>query len=68
MLMEGVIGVEAFQETHLILVPYIYGSAHRENSPITQTTPEPTLPSWGGWPREKFPPTPGHTASPVLSR
>ena len=28
----------------------------RENSPVTQTTPEPTLSSWGGWPREKFPP------------
>ena len=41
---------------------------HRENSPITQTTPEPTLLSWGGWPREKISPTPGHTASLVLSR
>ena len=41
---------------------------HRENSPITQTTPEPTLLSWGGWPREKNFLTPGHTASPVLSR
>ena len=28
-------------------------SQHRENSPVTQTTPEPTLLSWGGWPREK---------------
>ena len=27
--------------------------SHRENSPVTQTTPEPTLLSWGGWPREK---------------
>ena len=26
---------------------------HKENSPVTQTTPEPTLLSWGGWPREK---------------
>ena len=43
---------------------------HREDSPVTQTTPEPTLSSWGCWPCEKFPPppTPGHTASPVLSR
>ena len=24
--------------------------SHRENSPVTQTTPEPTLSSWGGWP------------------
>ena len=31
---------------------------HRENSPVTQTTPEPTLLSWGGWPRE--PTTPPH--------
>ena len=41
---------------------------HRENSPVTQTTPEPTLLSWGGWPREKFAPNPGHTANPVLLR
>ena len=35
------------------------------NSPFTQTTPEPTLLSWGGWPRYKIPPpaTPGHTAN-----
>ena len=39
---------------------------HKKNSPITQTIPEPTL-SWGGWPCEKLFPTPGHTASPVLS-
>ena len=43
-------------------------SGYRENSPVTQITPEPTLLSWGGWPREKISPTPGHTASPVLSR
>ena len=30
-----------------------HASIHRENSPVTQTTPEPTLFSWGGWPREK---------------
>ena len=29
---------------------YYHGSCHRENSPITETTPEPTLSSWGGWP------------------
>ena len=29
-----------------------------ENSPITQTTPEPTLLSWGGWPLEKNSPPP----------
>ena len=28
-------------------------SLHRENCPITQSTPEPTLSSWGGWPCEK---------------
>ena len=32
--------------------------SHRENSPVTQTSPEPTLLSWGGGPREKFPPPP----------
>ena len=31
---------------------------HRENSPVTQTTPQPTLLSWGGWPREKNSPPP----------
>ena len=41
---------------------------YRENSPVTQTTLEPTLSSWGGWPREKISLTPGHTVSPVLSR
>ena len=30
-------------------------SQHRENSPVTQTTPEPTLLSWGGWPRQTPP-------------
>ena len=48
---------------HLATMSEIY----KENSPITQTTPEPTLLFWGGWPREKIFPTPGHTASPVLS-
>ena len=38
---------------------------HRENSPVTQTTPEPTLLTWGGWPREKYPPPP--LQNPVLS-
>ena len=47
--------------------------AHWENSSVTQTIPEPTLLSLGGWPREKSPPPPppptlGHTVSPVLSR
>ena len=36
----------------------LFSLPHRENSPITQTTPEPTLSSWGGWPREKSPPHP----------
>ena len=31
---------------------------HRENSPITQTSPEPTLLSWGGGPLEKISPHP----------
>ena len=31
---------------------------HRENSPVTQTTPEPTVLTWGGWPREKYFPHP----------
>ena len=31
---------------------------HRENSTVTQTTPEPTLLTWEGWPREKKSPPP----------
>ena len=31
---------------------------HRENSPVTQTTPESTLLSWEGWPHEIHPPHP----------
>ena len=31
---------------------------HRENSPVTQTSPEPTLLSWGGGPLEKIFPHP----------
>ena len=38
---------------------------HRENSPDTQSTPEPPLLSWGEWPREKK--TPDHMANSVLS-
>ena len=38
---------------------------HRENSPITQSTPEHKLLSWRGWPPEKI--SPPHTANPVLS-
>ena len=46
---------------------------HRENSPVTLTSPEPTLLSWGGEPREKIPipppPTPTtpppHTPTPT---
>ena len=40
--------------------------SHRENSPITQTTPEPTLLSWGGWPREKISPHPWPHGKPGL--
>ena len=44
----------------------------RENSPVTQTTPEPTLLIWGGWPQKKQKQKqkqkkPGHVA-PALSR
>ena len=40
--------------------------SHRENSPGTQTSPEPTLLSWGGGPREKFPPHPWPHGKPGL--
>ena len=42
---------------------------HRENSSVTQTTPEPTLSRliWGGWPREKKTPL-ATLPNPVLSR
>ena len=39
---------------------------HRENSHITQTTPEPTLLSWGRWPCEKIPPHPWPHCKPGL--
>ena len=39
---------------------------HRENSPVTQTTPEPTLLSWGGWPCEKNFPHPWPHGKPGL--
>ena len=38
-------------------------TVHRENNPVTQTIPEPTLLSWGGWPRET-PPPPPHPPTP----
>ena len=40
--------------------------SHRENSPVTQTSPEPTLLSWGGGPREKIPPYPWPHGKPGL--
>ena len=39
-------------------LPVDRGDFRRENSPVTQTTPEPTLLSWGGWPRGKIFPHP----------
>ena len=39
---------------------------HRENSPVTQTTPEPTLSFWGSWPREKNFPHPWPHCKPGL--
>ena len=39
---------------------------HMENSPITQTTPEPTLFFLGGWPREKNFPHPWPHCKPGL--
>ena len=44
----------------------IFVDCHRENSPITQTSPKPTLLSWGGGPREKFPPHPWPHGKPGL--
>ena len=41
-------------------------SYHRDNSPVTQTTPEPTLLSWGGWPCEKIFPHPWPHSKPGL--
>ena len=39
---------------------------HRENSPVTQTSPEPTLLSWGGGPHEKIFPHPWPQGKPGL--
>ena len=41
-------------------------SSHRENSPVTQTSPEPTLLSWGGGPCEKIFPYPWPHGKPGL--
>ena len=42
-------------------------SKHRENSPVTQTTTQPTLLTWGGGPwKKKFPPTLAMLPNPVL--
>ena len=45
-------GPRTFRQTNLSKVDLPW---HRENSPVTQTTPEPTRLSWEGWPREKYP-------------
>ena len=42
------------------------GPIHRENSPVTQTTPEPTLLSWSSWPCEKIFPNPWPHGKPSL--
>ena len=46
------------------------GMVHRQNIPITQSTPDPTMFSWGGWPCEKknYLPPLAMLRSPVLSR
>ena len=43
---------------YAFLQAYRHCQSHRKNSPVTQTTPEPTLLSWGGWPHEKKSPHP----------
>ena len=44
-------------------------NSQRENSPVTQSTPEPTLLTWGGWPRKKdIPPPLATLRNLVLSR
>ena len=45
--------------------PWTLRRMHRENSPVTQTTPEPTLLSWGGWPLEN-PPSLWYSAVPQM--
>ena len=58
-------GAWVYMATWGIGVKWVFGTVcifrtvcHRENSPITQTSPEPTLLSWGGGPCEKFFPHP----------
>ena len=43
-----------------------FRKSHTENSPVTQTTPKPTLLSWGGWPHENFLPHPWPNGKPGL--
>ena len=56
--------IDSLWLANLFQVLYINTLKHRENSPVTQTTPEPTLLSLGGWLRDKFPPTPPPTPPP----
>ena len=51
-------GFRNFLKKNYGSIHFIPGIYHRENSPVTQTTPEPTLLSWGGWPRENPHPPP----------
>ena len=44
---------DPFHFINIVIIFRSIGLAHRENGPVTQTTPEPTLLIWGGWPREK---------------
>ena len=50
---DGEIGPSSLQRPHRV-----WWGHHRENSLVTQTTPEPTPLSWGGWPCENFFPKP----------
>ena len=50
-------GLPSIRNNFLVVSPSKL-TQHRENSPVTQTTPEPTLLSKGWWPHEKNPPPP----------
>ena len=61
---DGLAPIDIFEPEDITLV--LEFITHRENSPITQTSPEPTLLSWGGGPLEKNSPHPWPHGKPGL--
>ena len=61
-----ILGVKVGQTLFISFATLLVKTFHRENSPVTQTSPEPTLLSWGGGPQENFSPHPWPHGKPGL--